>query len=631
MGGNSGTHEKRVVISHNRVHLASIYRKKQAPIAYPVFFGGKTWVQVASSSSARISSLFLLNVNVVLGANIFHTTSDFFDVSGFNNCLASLKCSLKLVVDQVSDILKKLGFVNLVLLPSVSHVSSLVVSDSSALDLVLDMILDKVLALPVSSLPEVDIVFSDFSSSSSKILTTKVCGLESKIVALEVSIHLVLAKLDSLDSGLGSFMIWKFAVYNVRGINVPAKQENVVQWHLSSSNMVFFVMETKLHSGVKSWIVNKFKGVQIFTSGLKKSYLSAGVAVIMNDSLSCHVSRVEEISDRIILLSVMVLGLYVGVLAGIRFNQTSKVNSLIAKAINSSTFMVLDEDFNENKSGRRIKRTIDYIFVSRNLASAVAGHAISSVSDFFNTNHKAVIVFIGLGGLLDGCLNSLCKQANKDHWKFNIKDANGIKWTKFRDCMASKLLLVESELSNVEAYNKIDVMWTILEKTMVDSADEIFLRHWFSEFQCSKNRHSSRFYELEMLAAKIIKKFSCGDAAGVDCLVKTWLTLDKAKACVFANLILSNKHSVFIFKHLSLVHKSYRKSKMYKSKLAEEASIRKATKKQIEKFCSDKSGMIKSILDQPFHKMVLDHLVMDNELVMEPTEIKSNMDKIMEG
>ncbi|KAG9304335.1 hypothetical protein G9A89_019897 [Geosiphon pyriformis] len=43
------------------------------------------------------------------------------------------------------------------------------------------------------------------------------------------------------------------------------------------------------------------------------------------------------------------------------------------------------------------------------------------------------------------------------------------------------------------------------------------------------------------------------------------------------------------------------------------------------------SHMIKSILKWPFHKVVLNHLVVNNDLVLEPSEVKSAVDTIMEG
>ncbi|KAG9301098.1 hypothetical protein G9A89_012481 [Geosiphon pyriformis] len=189
----------------------------------------------------------------------------------------------------------------------VFQMSSPVASASLVLNLVLDMALDSVLVLPTPSLPDVDILLSDFSLSSSKVLTTK--------YDLEI------------------------------------------------------------------WIANKFDGVQIFMSGIDKSYNNVGMAVIMNNSLACHVSKVKEIPERIILirllfkgkLSVTVLDLYASALAGIRFDQTSEVNSLIAKAINSNTFMVLSGDFNENGS----ERSASFKFcLNLGLINSFMGHSL---------------------------------------------------------------------------------------------------------------------------------------------------------------------------------------------------------------------------------------------------------------
>ncbi|KAG9299488.1 hypothetical protein G9A89_000165 [Geosiphon pyriformis] len=113
-----------------------------------------------------------------------------------------------------------------------------------------------------------------------------------------------------------SDLIWKFATCNVWGINIFVKQ-----------------------------IKDKYDGVRIFTSGLDIKYLGAGIAVVMNNSLACHVSKVEVGK-----LLVSVFGLYIGASAGIHFEQTSEVNSIIAKALNTSTFMVLGGDFNECRS-----------------------------------------------------------------------------------------------------------------------------------------------------------------------------------------------------------------------------------------------------------------------------------------
>ncbi|KAG9291935.1 hypothetical protein G9A89_004873 [Geosiphon pyriformis] len=199
--------------------------------------------------------------------------------------------------------MKKLSFVELVPLVSKPYVPLLVVFAPVMSNLDLEMAMNDTLLSPLSSLSVVvaDSV-TNFNSSSSKVLTTKIGGLESKIVALEVSVESVLKRLDCLCSG----------------INVPAKQKDIIHWHRDSGNLVSIITETKLRSSNRFWIRDKFDEVRVFSSGLDKSFLGAGVTIIMNTSLTHHVCKVSEMPDQLLLvkllfknkLSVSILGLY---------------------------------------------------------------------------------------------------------------------------------------------------------------------------------------------------------------------------------------------------------------------------------------------------------------------------------
>ncbi|KAG9293615.1 hypothetical protein G9A89_005618 [Geosiphon pyriformis] len=264
-------------------------------------------------------------------------------------------------------------------------------------------------------------------------------------------------------------------------------------------------------------------------SNLDNEFFGVGVAVIMNNSLACYVSKVKEFC-----INLGLVNLFVG-------------------------YQLVD--FFTWSNSKRVEKTIDYIFVSENLSFVIASYQICSVSDFFDTNHNTVLILIGLGGLLDVCLNSLHKQANKDHWRFKIKNANNSKWAKFRDCTSAKLLVVADKFSDAESCGNIDAM----------------------------NKHSSKFI------AKVVRKFSSDDMSGVDHLVKVWSTLNNIKACAFANMLCLRVKSAVALKHLLLAHKKYRMSKMHESRL-----------------------------------VVLNYLVINNGLVLEPEEIKLSVDRIME-
>ncbi|KAG9302165.1 hypothetical protein G9A89_020599 [Geosiphon pyriformis] len=539
----------------------------------------KTWAQVVGGSSSLLGSSSPLSAGLFpdvkpsIGVWSSFSSANLHGVSSLFNCLASLEWSLELLTNQVSNIVRKLSFVELVPLLSVFCKLFLAVSTILAPKVISNMILDD--APEPSALPFFAVVddTSGFSLSSSKILTTKMGGLESKMTFLEASI----------------------TTCNVRDINVPAKQVDVVCWHISFGN------------------TDKYDGVQIFTSGLDVGHLSADVTVVINNSLACHVSKVKVVLGWIILvcllfkgkLSVSVLSLYAGVSAGVHFGQAPEVNSIIAKAVNTSTFMVLGGDFNESRSGRsasfkfcsNAERTIDYIFISESLFSAVAKHWVSFVSDFFDTNHNTVVVSVSLDGLLD----------------FKIKDADSAEWSHFRDCFSVRILMIKDRFLATTAGHNLDAML------------------WFSNFQCSRNKQSSKFLELELLVAKIVKRLESGDAFRFDCFVKKWSTLDADKTLVLRNMVYADHKIMDILKYLSTIRKRYRKFKMYESKLAQEASIRAAIEKYMEKFGLDKNSMIRSVLNRLFWKVVLDHLVVDDELVLDPDGIRLNVDRIMEG
>ncbi|KAG9304363.1 hypothetical protein G9A89_019925 [Geosiphon pyriformis] len=426
--------------------LAKLYEKKCVLISCPAAFGGKSWAQVVLLSNFFGSAHFgfgpSFSSHGLLGlGGIFLSASTVS--SGLSNCLAVLEKSLELLADQVPDIIKKLSFVELVPLASKSSISPLVVL--APLDSVVDsdMALDNTLASPVFPPLVVANTVADLSLSSSKVLTTKMGGLESKLVALEVSIDSYYLSMSNL--------VWKFAMCNIKDLNNLAKQDNAIRWHKDSCNSVSVFTETKL---------------KVFSFGMNSGHCGSRVVIVLNDNLVCHMCKISEVPEHLISVHfffaskafVTILGLYAGASAGVRFKQAFAVNVLIASAISSSSYVLFSGDFNEDGAGhsasfkkysdlglhnvlsvssvskssmwynfREVKKTIDFIFVSNYLLSAVFNGCIGRISDHFGTNHLAVSILVELNGLLDKQLNILCKLANTDHWKFNFKDSNAAK------------------------------------------------------------------------------------------------------------------------------------------------------------------------------------------------------------
>ncbi|KAG9300421.1 hypothetical protein G9A89_010046 [Geosiphon pyriformis] len=409
-------------------------------------------------------------------------------------------------------------------------------------------------------------------------------------------------------------------------MNNPAKQEDIICWHKDMNNLISIVTETKLKGKIHLWIATKFNGVRVFTSDQDSGNLGLGVTIVVNDSLARHVCKISEVPGRLLSikmlfknkLSVSILGLYAGASLATRFSQASKVNSLIAGAVNESSFVVLGGDFNEDgsrrcasfkkcldlglvnslvgnslakcltwKNSRGVVKTIDYVFVLSNLVNAIVNRDILDVSEYFDIDHQVVCMSVGLGGLLDVHLNSLCRQVNRNRWKFNIRGADESRWDNFRSATLANTAMFSDKFATAVRFSNLDVMWAIIHKIMVLSADGIFKKKWFKNFDRSFSKKSSKFHKLELLVSKIFKVSRKGDIDLMD-------------------------------------------SGIDSGHIAKEANIRSAIDKRMENFEVDKSHTIKSVLECPFRKVMLDHLVVDSELVLESDQVKSKMNVIME-
>ncbi|KAG9295868.1 hypothetical protein G9A89_006607 [Geosiphon pyriformis] len=548
--------------------LAKLYVKKGVPIFHPAV------VSLASSSGGSLSGSG--SGSGFSSSGVLHDKRSMLINhvdSSIHNCLALLKCFLKLLADQVSSILCRLNGMELVPLVSVPNVGPPVGSALVKLVLNADMVLNvsQLLFLPPSSIVESKTV--DLGLSSSKILTFKVGSLKFKMVAFEVSIGLILGKLDLLCVNLDSLA--SLVTCNVRGIMNLSKQDDIVYWYKKSGNMISIV----------------------FTTGLDVGFCGAGVAIIMDTFLAWHILKVEEILGHLISvcllfknkLSVTILGLYAGAFIGTHFGQAADINFMVFKAINSSFFVILDGDFNENSfqksvnfkfclglglvnifvrylltksptwsNSRGVERVIDFILMSENLASAIVLYKVDDMSEFFNTDYKSVSVLVGLSGLLDACLINICKQANRNQWKFKIKD-----------------LLVRSDMfEEVRNNSNLNMMWRILEETIVQAANKI-VKYWNSDNLLDFNH-----------------------------LVKVWLAIDEVEAFKINGMVLAGVNSIDLVKHLLVIKKKYWRSK----------------------YCE-----FKSILEHLFYKVVLDYLVVEDKLVFESDEVKLKVDEIIKG
>ncbi|KAG9301883.1 hypothetical protein G9A89_004563 [Geosiphon pyriformis] len=180
-------------------------------------------------------------------------------------------------------------------------------------------------------------------------------------------------------------------------------------------------------------------------------------------------------------------------------------------------------------------------------------------------------------------------------------------------------------------FSDMDEMWNIVQKIIILSADRTFKKKWFKSFNSVFNKISSRFHKLELLVSKLVRNSHLVSGGDFASLLKTWNKLDSSGVSVVRSLFLSGSGFDLIRSALAKIRKLYHASKLLESKCAEEFSIKQTISKRMESFELDKVYTIRSVLKRPFRKVVLNHLVVEDELVLEPDFVKLKVNKIMEG
>ncbi|KAG9307733.1 hypothetical protein G9A89_023298 [Geosiphon pyriformis] len=387
---------------------------------------------------------------------------------------------------------------------------------------------------------------------------------------------------------------------NVHGLNNPAKQDDVICWDKDMNNLVSIFTESKLKGKVCPWLANKFDGIWVFTSGLDSGSLGTGVLIVMNSSLVKHVYKISEVPGQLLSikllfknkLSVFILGLYASASSVVQFSQAGEINFLIAKAVNESSFVVLGGNFNKDGSHKcaSFKKCFDLGLINSLRGSSFVKSStwcnfcdITKTLDymFVSSNLVGVVVDCGVDGVED-YFDTNHKAVYIS--KYNIKNASEVKWLEFRNATAANAVMFSDEFD-------------IVHKIMVLLAGRTFKKKWFKDFDCVFNKNR----------------------------------LDSVSALPVKSMFLSGTGFDAICSGLAKARKSYHSSKLLESKHAEESCIRQAIERRMESFEIDKGHIIRSVLEHPFCKVVLDYLVNGKELVLKPELVKSKVDGIMEG
>ncbi|KAG9290235.1 hypothetical protein G9A89_022211 [Geosiphon pyriformis] len=379
----------RMLSNDDKSRLASIYARCFASISHPVSFGSVSWANIVD----RSSFLSLLICYGLAASSSFSVLPEVFGLflafmkpipmmsMKLNDRFATLEHSFASLAEHIDKLAKRLDSFE----PTNQGV---------------DIIMSKGSGVATSDETIVEVAVFD---------SLVVSKMEETLKNLSVTVMGLSAKID--NAGL---LVWKFAACNIWGLNVPAKQKNIMDY-------------------------NRFEGVCIFTFRLIDGYLGAGVVIVMNNSLVRHVFKVEKVPGCIILMHLLfkskvlvsIIGLYACAFPGDQFEQAPRINFFIAqvgKSMKNTSFgfclnIGLVNSFGGHSlagasmwdNSRDIEKVIDHVFVSESLILAVAGHRIESVTEFFDTDYRAILVSVGLSGLLDMHLAGIHRHANMNH------------------------------------------------------------------------------------------------------------------------------------------------------------------------------------------------------------------------
>ncbi|KAG9296644.1 hypothetical protein G9A89_002915 [Geosiphon pyriformis] len=198
---------KKITSEVHHLQLIKLYVKKSVFIfcsaVFVVFFAlfsGGFHIGYGSGSGSSLLSASYNKESTPVAQN---------DLS-IDDCLALLECSLELLTKQVLDIVYRLNSMELVLLVPVSQIKPLVIPAFMLSMSDANMVLDIPQPSFPSLFPIIEDKIVDLGISSLKVLTSKVGCLESKIVALEVFIGLILGKLNLLYMNLGFLIYYLF-------------------------------------------------------------------------------------------------------------------------------------------------------------------------------------------------------------------------------------------------------------------------------------------------------------------------------------------------------------------------------------------------------------------------------------
>ncbi|KAG9291937.1 hypothetical protein G9A89_004875 [Geosiphon pyriformis] len=251
----------------------------------------------------------------------------------------------------------------------------------------------------------------------------------------------------------------------------------------------------------------------------------------------------------------------------VHFSQANNINFVIARAVNESSFVVLGSNFNKDGFQRcaSFKKCLDL-----GLVNFLGRSSYIKMSTWANSQ-------------------SMIKTIDFLFISLNLVNA-----------------VVDYEVSDVGEFFDTDYHAVFVSVSLSRLLDK-----WLNFLHKQVNRD------------QIVRVSHKKSIVNFDSLMRCWIFLNNVKTLVIQEVVDSGTNSGHVRFVFFGVRKYYHAAKFAEFLRAKEANVRSVIDRQIESFETNKSHTIKSVLEHPFHKVVLDYLVVDDKLILEPNSIRS--------
>src|SRR3954468_21151381 len=147
---------------------------------------------------------------------------------------------------------------------------------------------------------------------------------------------------------------WKIAACNVRGMNYPAKQQDILEWYNTQQHTITCISETRLNQQTATFLKYQNSQTTFIHTSDPQDINGSGTGIIINRNLTPHIHSINEVPGRCITIQLKFkykTDVTISSIYG-KANQDKKTARDITKHLlkhhQHSKYSIITGDFNEN-------------------------------------------------------------------------------------------------------------------------------------------------------------------------------------------------------------------------------------------------------------------------------------------